>query len=204
MLPGTGSASKLLTCMQSRENDAGLISGFALHWARALLRGGTPSGFVPQLNADGRAVLHASSVMVGHVPRDFVLIVTAASSQTLHLLCIDPETLVGDALHKILTTAGYRVTRAQDLESALHLLSDSRDRIDVVISDHEVPPASALDVLRHLQGVGYRGRTIVYSDKLTPAERVQYSANTLDAVVEKKEDAARLLSVMKALHGEQP
>lgn len=133
-----------------------------------------------------------------------MLIVTAPTSQTLHLLCIDPETLVGDALHKILTTAGYQVSRAQNLESALRLLSANRNRIDVVISDHEVPPGSALNVLQHLQKVGYRGRTIVYSDKLTPAERVQYSARSLDAVVEKADDAARLLSVMKALHGEQP
>lgn len=190
--------------MHSHKGEGGLSSEFALRRARAFLRDGTPSGSVPQCTAGGRALLHASCEAVGHVPTEFVLIVTAPSSQTLHLLCIDPETLVGDALHKILTTAGYQVTRAQDLESALRLLSANRDRIDVVISDHEVPPGSALDVLKHLQGVGYRGRTIVYSEKLTAAERVQYAVKTPDAVVEKKDDAARLLSVMKALHGEQP
>lgn len=190
--------------MQWRRCDGGFISGFALRWARAFLRGGTPSGPLPQCSAGGGALLHPPRAVAGHVPKEFVLIVTAPSSQTLHLLCIDPETLVGDALHKILTTAGYHVSRAQNLESALRLLSADSDRIHVVISDHEVPPGSALDVLKHLQGVGYRGRTIVYSEALTPAERVQYSVNTPDAIVEKREEAVRLLSVMKALHGEQP
>ena len=190
--------------MQLRRCDAGLMSEFALRWARAFLRGGTPSGPFPQRGAGGGAWLHPSRAVVGHVPREFVLIVTAASSKTLHLLCIDPETLVGDALHKILTTAGYHVSRAQNLESALRHVSADPAGIDVVISDHVVPPGSALDVLKHLHGVGYRGRMIVYSAALTAEERMQYSAKTLDAVLERKDDAARLLSVMKALHGEQP
>lgn len=181
-----------------------MISGFALRWVRAFLRRGTPSGPLPCLSAGEGALLHPARVGGGHVPREFVLLVTAPSSQTLHLLCIDPETLVGDALHTVLTTAGYRVSRAQNLESALRLLSANRDTIDVVISDHVVPPGSALDILSHLHGLGYGGRTIVYTEKLTPEERAQYSTDTVDAVVEKKDEAARLLSVMKALHGETP
>ena len=190
--------------MQLRRCDAESLSGFALRWARAFLRGGTPSGPFPTCSAGGGALVHTSHAMVGRVPREFVLIVTASSPHSLHLLCIDPKTLVGDALHKILTTAGYHVSRAQNLEGALQLVSADSDRIDVVITDHDVPPGSALDVLKHLHSVGYHGRTIVYSDALSAAERAQYSGNTLDAIVEKKDEAARLLSVMKALHGEQP
>lgn len=190
--------------MQTRRQDGAFISGFALRWARAFLRGGTPSGLLPRFIAGGGALPHPSRVAVCRVPKEFILLVTASSSQTLRLLCIDPETLVGDALHKVLTTAGYRVSRAQNLESALRLLSANRDQIDVVISDHAVPPGSALDVVTHLQGLGYGGRTIVYTEKLTPEERTQYSKNTVDAVVEKKDEAARLLSIMKALHGEPP
>jgi DNA-binding NtrC family response regulator len=107
-------------------------------------------------------------------------------------------------LHNILTTAGYRVTRAENLETAIQLASAAKDRIDVVISDHDVPPGSALDVLQRLKESGYRGRAIVYTSRLTPAQRAQYSQQSLDAVVEKKDDAGRLLSIMKVLHGERP
>lgn len=189
--------------MSAHRRTEWVFSGFALRCARAFLRAGTPSGAAPRCSARGHVSTRARSAPTVRVPREFILIVTAASSKSLHLLCIDPHTLVGDALHKILTTAGYHVTRAQDLESALRLASAGRDRIDVVISDHEVPPGSALDVLEALQRGGYQGRVIVHSGQLTTAERAQYTEHSLDAVLEKKDDAARLLSIMKALHGEE-
>lgn len=181
-----------------------VFSEFALRCARAFLRAGTPSGAAPRCSARGHVSPRARSAPAVRVPREFILIVTAASSKSLHLLCIDPHTLVGDALHKVLTTAGYRVSRAQDLNSALRIAAGSNAQIDVVISDHEVPPGSALDVLNVLHRGGYHGRVIVHTGQLTKEERAQYTDRSLDAIIEKKDDAARLLSIMKALHGEEP
>lgn len=181
-----------------------MFSRFALRCARAFLRVGTPSGPVPWCSARGHVLPRARRAPAVRVPKEFILIVTAASSKSLHLLCIDPHTVVGDALHNILTTAGYRVTRAENLETAIQLASAAKDRIDVVISDHDVPPGSALDVVQGLKHSGYHGRVIVYTSDLTGAQRAQYSQQSIDALVEKRDDAARLLSIMKVLHGEKP
>ncbi len=129
---------------------------------------------------------------------------SAPDSKSLHLLCIDSRTLVGEALRKILINAGYTVSHAEDLDSARRLASTEWDHIDVVISDHDVPPGSALDVLEHLKNAGYRGRAIVYSGGLSAKQRAQYSTGLLDALVEKKDESARLLSIMKAFHHEPP
>ncbi len=173
-----------------------------MRWLHVFLRARPTPKAVPLCKARCRRTWRYYQTADSPIGRGFVLIVSAPDSKSLHLLCIDPHTLVGDALCKILTNAGYDVFHAEDLEGAIRLASAECERINVVISDHDVPPGSALDVLEHLKKAGYRGRAIVYSNALTPKQRAQYSFQSVDVLVEKPDDAVRLLSIMKALHRE--
>lgn len=183
--------------MSLARSEAWVFSPFALRPGDVFLRG-TPSGLVPQCSARGPVLSRAHGAPGVCVPRAIIFLVTAPSP-SLQILCIDPQTLVGDALHKILIGAGYQVSRIHDL-SGIRVAH----RLELVITEHHVPPETAWDILATLGKQGYRGRVIVHSATLTPAERIQYSGRTGTTVVENKDDAARLLAIIKALHGEVP
>lgn len=122
--------------------------------------------------------------------------------QPLTVLCADDHTLVGDALTKIFTTAGYVVVRADDGEMAWEKMAANPDDVDVVITDHGLPRLDGLGLVSRLRSAGYGGRIIVYSDALSDEDAVRYRAFSVDALIVKGPVPDRLLAVVEAFHGE--
>ncbi|HZR93421.1 MAG TPA: response regulator [Gaiellaceae bacterium] len=65
------------------------------------------------------------------------------------ILVVDDSASYGALLERVLSDAGYVVSRASSVDEALGLLS--RRRVDVVLSDLSMPGASGLDLLRILR-----------------------------------------------------
>lgn len=123
-----------------------------------------------------------------------------ATSHPIHLLCADDHTLVGEALAKVFSTAGYRVERADDGESAWQKLSQNIARFQVVITDHVMPRLDGLGLVARLRGANYPGRIIVYTETISADEDLAYRKLAVDAIVAKGPDSAKLLAVVEAFH----
>lgn len=118
----------------------------------------------------------------------------------IHLLCADDHTLVGEALVKVFTTAGYQVVHVDNGLSAWEIISADPQRFHVVITDHSMPQIDGLRLVQQLRQAKYLGRVIVYSGSLTPEEDLAYRKLSVDAIIENGPDSAKLLAVVEAFH----
>ena len=123
-----------------------------------------------------------------------------STSHPLQLLCADDHTLVGEALVKVFSTAGYEVERANDGESAWAKLAPNLSRFQVVITDHVMPHLDGLGLVQRLRSAHYPGRILVYSDAISADEDLAYRQLAVDAIVEKGPDSAKLLAIVEAFH----
>lgn len=131
-----------------------------------------------------------------------VVIMPAEAPHPLSILCVDDHTLVGDALVKVFSGAGYAVERAEDGKAAWEMLAPAPDRFDVLITDHQMPHLTGLELVERLRTIPFAGRIIVYSGRLGPVESAHYAKLGVDAVVNKGPDSARLLAIVEAFHGQ--
>ena len=56
---------------------------------------------------------------------------------------------------------------------------------DLVITDHHMPLMNGLDLVRHIRGLPYTGRIIVFSSELSDAVQEEYLALGVDRVLAK-------------------
>jgi DNA-binding response OmpR family regulator len=146
-----------------------------------------------------RAIVAAGLAVIGQTRTT----VTSSADQPLTILCADDHTLVGDAVVKVFSTAGYTVERASDGEEAWQKLAANLQKFDVVITDHDMPRANGLQLVRRLRDAKYAGRIIVHSSGLSDADAAIYREMGVEKVVMKSPDAAKLLGIVKALHRQE-
>ena len=121
-------------------------------------------------------------------------------SKPIHLLCADDHTLVGEALVKVFTTAGYQVVHVDNGRAAWEKISSEPKRYHVVITDHSMPEFDGLQLVQRLRQTNFAGRIIVYSASLTPEEDLAYRKLSVDAIVQEGPNSAKLLAVVEAFH----
>jgi signal transduction histidine kinase/CheY-like chemotaxis protein len=66
------------------------------------------------------------------------------------ILVVEDEGPVRHLVHRVLEGGGYRVVEAQDAESALRIVSEDRDPIDLVVTDVVMPRMSGIELARRL------------------------------------------------------
>lgn len=123
-----------------------------------------------------------------------------SGQRPIHILCADDHTLVGTALAKVLSTAGYLVEHVHDGHAAWQEASADPGKFQVVIADHAIPKLSGLGLVQHLRDAEFPGRIIIYSDTISPDDDLAYRNLRVDAIVENGPDSARLLAVVEAFH----
>jgi len=163
---------------------------------------GFSAGFHEALDGAPILILFSAGIILAGTKMT-VAIVKPSEEKPLAILCADDHTLVGDALMKVFGTAGYHVERASDGEEAWTKLSRDLNRFDVVITDHEMPRLTGLQLVGRLRDAKYPGRVIVYSAGLTPGDEELYRGMGVEAIVVKSPEPAKLLAVVKAVHRQE-
>jgi DNA-binding response OmpR family regulator len=122
----------------------------------------------------------------------------SSAHSKLLVLCIDDESQVLDALEEFLTTFGYSVLLAQDLETALQFFL--KNEIAAVITDYEFGQVSGEDVIRSLRALKPSTPVLLFSgrDDLPP------SATSLVNACVHKTEMRRLRSELSHLLGRHP
>jgi PAS domain S-box-containing protein len=67
-----------------------------------------------------------------------------------HVLYVDDDEVMRLTVERLLARAGFRVTTAGDVETAVARVQQAHDPIDAVISDYNMPVSSGLDAARRL------------------------------------------------------
>src|SRR5947209_19047930 len=84
------------------------------------------------------------------------------------VLVIDDDVVFLDAVHGMLDSAGYKVLRANDGPSAIQLLEEHRELIDLAIVDLALPGTNGFEIIgsvaRRANSIKLIATTAVYRD----------------------------------------
>jgi CheY-like chemotaxis protein len=109
----------------------------------------------------------------------------APKQRTLRILCAEDHELICELLKKALSDAGHDVECVFDGQAAWERLSANPLDFDVLITDHQMPRLSGLDLVQNVRGTAFAGLIIVESGNLTPEIEEAFRALRVDRIVRK-------------------
>ena len=113
------------------------------------------------------------------------------------ILVVDDDPSVLACYAKLLARSGYNVLTQSDPRSVLS--RGDMDTVDLVMLDYRMPGMDGLTLLERLRKNGLSARCILLSAFLNDDVRVQAAASSVDRVLDKPVDVARLRAVLTEL-----
>jgi two-component system response regulator YesN len=105
--------------------------------------------------------------------------------------------VIGESIAYALEGPNRKIVIAKDGQEALALAA--KEKFDVVITDHRMPRAGGLELVRTLRERHYPGKIVVLSGYLSPDNIGTYAELAVDEVVSKPIDSAGLREFIVAL-----
>ncbi len=99
---------------------------------------------------------------------------------------------------ELLSAAGHTVQLAVNGSDAWDVVLDHSDDIDLIVTDHQMPGFSGLELSQLLRQTTYRGGLIIHSSALNADTQARYLTLKVDAIVSKSATARELLAAVKA------
>ncbi len=103
----------------------------------------------------------------------------------LRILCAEDELMIGELLCQQLLAAGYAAEHVADGFTAWERMSGDLAHFDVLITDHQMPGLTGLELVDLLRQGNYRGHIVVHSGAITATDVASYRALGVDALVAK-------------------
>jgi len=113
------------------------------------------------------------------------------------ILAVDDEAVIGESIACSLEAPHRKVTVATNGKEALAIAAGQK--FDLVITDHRMPEAGGLELVRKLRQQKYRGKIVVLSGYLSPANIGVYEELEIDEVISKPCDMAELRDIVDYL-----
>ena len=118
----------------------------------------------------------------------------------LRILGVDDEPIIGESIAYVLEAPHRKIVVAKDGQEALALAA--KQKFDVVITDHRMPRAGGLELVRKLRERNYTGKIVVLSAHLSPENIGTYEELDVDQVVDKPFDSTELRELIAGLEDE--
>jgi len=118
----------------------------------------------------------------------------------LRILGVDDEPSIGESMTYVLEAPHRKIVIAKDGQEALTLAA--KEKFDVVITDHRMPRAGGLELVRKLRERKYTGKIIILSAHLSPENIGAYEELAVDEVVGKPFDSTELRELIAGLEDE--
>lgn len=115
----------------------------------------------------------------------------------LRILGVDDEPVIGESIACFLEAPHRKIVVAKDGQEALALAA--KQKFDVVITDHRMPRAGGLELVRKLRARNYTGKIVVLSAHLSPENIGTYEELDVDEVVGKPLDSTELRELIADL-----
>lgn len=116
----------------------------------------------------------------------------------LCILCAEDELMIGELLRQQLLAAGYAAEHLADGFAAWERMSGDLAHFDVLITDHQMPGLTGLELVELLRQGNYRGHIVVHSGAITAADAASYRALGVDALVAKGGNIDELMAQVAA------
>jgi two-component system response regulator YesN len=110
------------------------------------------------------------------------------------ILAVDDEPVIGESIASFLEAPHRQVSIAANGREALAMLA--KHKFDVVITDHRMPDAGGLELVRKLRQRKYNGKIVVLSGHLSPENIGIYEDLDIDEVVGKPVSAQDLSQIV--------
>jgi YesN/AraC family two-component response regulator len=99
------------------------------------------------------------------------------------ILAVDDEPVIGESLAYNLEAPHRKIAVAPNGREALSMAS--KRKFDVVITDHRMPEAGGLELVRALRKRKFKGKIVVLSGHLSPENIGVYEELEIDEVISK-------------------
>ncbi len=121
-----------------------------------------------------------------------------------HVLYVDDDPLLTDLVERQLSRSGYRVTTLADPSDALRRLQDGAETFNILITDHNMPQMSGLNMVADVRRVQPHLPIILTSAVVTDDLRSQAAMAGVALVLEKAGPSHQLLDAVAQGLGRTP
>lgn len=108
------------------------------------------------------------------------------------ILAVEDETAVAQLLALILCGSGTKVTIARNGADALAKIEGDPTPFEIVMTDHNMPRMTGLELVRELRARDFGGKIVVLSAHLTQENVRAYEALRVDLMLSKPFDVGEL------------
>lgn len=116
----------------------------------------------------------------------------------LRILCAEDNAILGEIMLCLFAREGHWVEQVEDGAKAWNRLESNLDGFDVVVTDHEMPGMTGLQLVERLRGADFQGRIVVHSSGITPEQADRYRALGTAQFVPKASNVDELLRAVVA------
>ncbi len=120
-------------------------------------------------------------------------------SNHLRILAVEDEAAVAQLLALVLGGPTSKVTNVCNGEEALAKIAADSQPFDIVITDHNMPRMTGLELVRKLREREFGGKIVVLSAHLTQENVQAYTALNVDLMLSKPFDVNELRKKVDAL-----
>lgn len=113
------------------------------------------------------------------------------------ILIAEDNPLVQQVLLASFERAGFRCTLVSDGREAMEALVRTPEPFDLILTDHEMPRGSGVEVVAQLRAGSWRSRVVVFSGSLPSALLRQYSVLRVDRIVAKPCRMSELIEIVR-------
>jgi two-component system cell cycle sensor histidine kinase/response regulator CckA len=118
-------------------------------------------------------------------------------SHSTKILVVDDELHVAASVTLALGR-GYQVDSVSDSREAFEVLKENERGFGIVIADHRMPGWGGSELIKRIQGTGFRGKCIVLSGHLSPEVEAIYHGLGVEYVIPKPFDVVLLRNAVAA------
>jgi len=120
----------------------------------------------------------------------------SAPAPFFRLLCVDDDPTFQSILKIALGRYGFEVVTASHGIDAVMQFRAQDGRFNGVISDHDMPKMNGLAFVRSVRELGYKGRIVVMSGRLTTEELREYEPYAIAGFFHKPFDVSLLAEML--------
>ena len=115
----------------------------------------------------------------------------------LRILGVDDEPIIGESIACALEAPNRKIVLAKNGQEALEIVA--KEKFDIIITDHRMPRAGGLELVKKLRKRKYDGKIVVLSGHLSPDNIGIYEELGIDEVVGKPVDSEELRTIISLL-----
>jgi len=128
-----------------------------------------------------------------------VKILIVMKAQPFNILLADDDPVIRKLVESILVNLGQNVEVVTDGKEAIEVFTRRPGVFDMLITDHSMPHANGLELVRYLRANGFEGKIIVISGSLTPELEALYLARHVDKILQKPFTMERLRETLEGI-----